>query len=52
MDDLDDCVCEDCEDCGSVEATYRPCPFAFDLFGNDTKHWLCTDCANERAADV
>lgn len=43
---------ESCESCGSKEASFGPCPYAQDIHGDDTPHWLCSDCRRERAADI
>ena len=43
---------ECCESCGSEDAEYGPCPYASDVHGDDTPVWLCSDCYNNRAADI
>jgi hypothetical protein len=46
-------VAECCEDCKTTEGVeHIPCPFNSDVNGDDTLHWLCGDCAHQRAMDV
>lgn len=49
---LADLVVKPCEDCGDPEAEHVPCPYAQDIRGDDTLHWLCSYCQNERAMDI
>ena len=41
-----------CDDCGCEGATYRPDPYAEEMWGKQEYCWLCDDCAHERAMDV
>ncbi len=43
---------EPCEDCGATDAEWVTCPFAFDIYGEESWHWLCHDCEYERAMDI
>ena len=48
----DDQTVQPCEDCGSPEATHIPCPYAQDLHGDETLHWLCEDCGHNRGMEL
>lgn len=42
-----------CEGCGTDEdITLGPCPYAYDVNGDDTPVWLCKTCSQQRADDV
>jgi len=41
-----------CVQCGHDDAVFQPCPYAQDIHGDDTKIWLCDDCANSNAQDI
>jgi len=42
-----------CEDCGtSKNVRHQPCPYAFEMFGDDTLMYLCNNCSEERAQDI
>ena len=43
---------EPCEDCGGTGAKYIPCPYAQDLHGDETLHWLCEACAHDRSMEL
>ncbi len=44
---------ESCERCGTKEGIeHIPCPYDHDVHGDDTLHWLCDNCADERARDI
>lgn len=41
-----------CEDCGSLDCSFQPCPYALELHNDDTPMWLCERCAYERYLDT
>lgn len=41
-----------CEGCGDVNATFGPDPYQEDVEGDDTPHWLCESCRDQRADDI
>ena len=42
-----------CKDCGTTERiAWGPCPYAYDIGGDDTPHWICDHCRAEAAADI
>lgn len=41
-----------CEDCGSLDCSFQPCPYDLELHGDDTPMWLCDRCAHERHLDT
>ena len=43
---------ETCEDCGSENATFGPCPYSSEINDDYTELWLCDDCAQKRAWDI
>jgi hypothetical protein len=45
-------VKHECEDCGCLETAHIPCPYAQDLHGDETLHWLCEDCAEDRGMEL
>lgn len=43
-----------CEQCGKTgdSVRYIVDPFASDIYGDDTLHWLCEDCEYQNAMDI
>lgn len=42
-----------CEDCGEIkECTWTSDPFRDEIYGDETKHWLCEDCCFDSAQDI
>ncbi len=42
-----------CSQCGTKKSLlFAPCPFAFDLYADDKKVWLCDKCRSDRADDI
>jgi hypothetical protein len=41
-----------CIDCGKAGASHGPCPFAAEIYDDETPVWLCDDCRYERAMDI
>lgn len=43
----------ECENCGNVDqCVFTENPFAAEVYGDDTKHWLCRGCLKQLADDV
>lgn len=43
---------EPCKRCGNADATFDPCPYAYDIAGDDTPIWLCGSCRYSAAGDI
>jgi len=41
-----------CERCGNPNAEYTEDPYAADMYGDYTKHWLCASCIDESAMEI
>lgn len=41
-----------CEDCGGGGATFAPCPYREEIYGDDTEVWLCDSCREQNALDI
>jgi hypothetical protein len=41
-----------CEDCGSKRAKHVTCPFASEIYNDNTLHWLCDVCTHNRAQEL
>jgi len=42
-----------CTDCDTTEnVTTAPCPFAEEIYGNETPVHLCEECRSQRAGDI
>lgn len=43
----------ECKDCGTIDdVTYAPDPYAQDIHGDETHHYMCGDCRDKRAEET
>ncbi len=44
----------ECEFCGHIgtDVIWEPDPFASDVYDDNTEHWICSRCHQDRADDV